>query len=230
MKAADLLDVPPAAAHAAYLAEVTSVSDPDALGRVQVRLLNYDGVADQDAAVWARVAVPFAGDRRGALFVPDVGDEVLVTLLGGDPRYPVVLGGLWNGRNAPPDRFPSDRVDRWLFVGRNGTRVAIVEAADGQEVIELHTPGGQKVDVTSASGGSVTLDLGTGTSLTLDAAGVTVQTAAKVSVQASTVQVDAGQVTVNAAMSRFSGVVQGDTLIATTVVATTYTPGAGNIW
>lgn len=230
MKAADLLDVPPAAAHAAYLAEVTSVSDPDALGRVQVRLLNYDGVADQDAAVWARVAVPFAGDRRGALFVPDVGDEVLVTLLGGDPRYPVVLGGLWNGRNAPPDRFPSDRVDRWLFVGRNGTRVAIVEAADGQEVIELHTPGGQKVDVTSASGGSVTLDLGTGTSLTLDAAGVTVQTAAKVSVQASTVQVDAGQVTVNAAMSRFSGVVQCDTLIATTVVATTYTPGAGNIW
>jgi len=35
---------------------------------------------------------------------------------------------------------------------------------------------------------------------------------------------------VTAGMSKFSGVVQCDTLIATTVVGTTYTPGAGNIW
>ena len=50
------------------------------------------------------------------------------------------------------------------------------------------------------------------------------------SVQASTVEVNSGQVTVNAGMSSFSGVVKCDTLIATTVVASTYTPGAGNIW
>ena len=56
------------------------------------------------------------------------------------------------------------------------------------------------------------------------------QAAAQVSVQASQVEVNAGQVTVNAAVSNFSGIVRCDVLQATTVVASTYTPGAGNIW
>jgi hypothetical protein len=42
--------------------------------------------------------------------------------------------------------------------------------------------------------------------------------------------VNAPQVTVNAAMTTFSGIVQCQVLQATTVVAATYTPGAGNVW
>jgi hypothetical protein len=49
-------------------------------------------------------------------------------------------------------------------------------------------------------------------------------------VQASTVEVTASMVTVNAAMSRFSGVVQADTVITNSVASASYTPGAGNIW
>ena len=49
------------------------------------------------------------------------------------------------------------------------------------------------------------------------------------SVNAPTVKVTAGSVEVNAGMSRFAGVVQADTLIANSVVASSYTPGAGNI-
>jgi len=56
------------------------------------------------------------------------------------------------------------------------------------------------------------------------------QAASKVKITAGQVEVSAGMVKVDAGMSKFSGVVQCDTLIATTVVATTYTPGAGNIW
>ena len=44
-----------------HLAEVVSVADPDRRGRVQIRLSTCDGVADQDAPIWALVAVPFAG-------------------------------------------------------------------------------------------------------------------------------------------------------------------------
>ena len=51
-----------------------------------------------------------------------------------------------------------------------------------------------------------------------------------VKLQASQVEVTAGQVDVKAAMSTFSGVVKCDVLKATTVVAETYTPGAGNVW
>ena len=49
-------------------------------------------------------------------------------------------------------------------------------------------------------------------------------------VRASTVEVNAVMVTVNAGMSKFSGVVQCDTLISNSVVSATYSPGAGNIW
>jgi hypothetical protein len=49
-------------------------------------------------------------------------------------------------------------------------------------------------------------------------------------VNAATVEVSAGMVTVNAGMSKFSGVVQCDTLISNSVVSASYTPGAGNVW
>ncbi len=89
----------------ALLARVVSVQDPENHNRIQVRVYNTDGVNDQDGAVWARVVVPFAGSNRGAFFIPDVGDEVLVFYLSGDSRFPVVMGGLWNGHDSAPDSF-----------------------------------------------------------------------------------------------------------------------------
>jgi hypothetical protein len=60
--------------------------------------------------------------------------------------------------------------------------------------------------------------------------GIEVRSSGSVTVDAGTVTINASTVTVNASMSRFSGVVQADTVIATSVVGTSYTPGAGNIW
>jgi hypothetical protein len=59
---------------------------------------------------------------------------------------------------------------------------------------------------------------------------VTVTAASEVKVEAAQVKISAGMVTVDAAMSKFSGVVQSDVLITNTVIASTYTPGAGNVW
>ncbi len=61
-------------------------------------------------------------------------------------------------------------------------------------------------------------------------ANVTVTAASEVKVEAAQVKISAGMVTVDAAMSKFSGVVQSDVLITNTVIASTYTPGAGNVW
>ncbi|MCP3963671.1 MAG: hypothetical protein GY719_38030 [bacterium] len=218
-------------AGACYLAEVVAVADPEKLSRVQVRLLSYDGVGEQDAPLWARVAVPFAGAERGAFLLPDVGDEVLVSFVNGDPRLPVVIGGLWHGRAKAPESLggAGDRVDRWTLVGKAGTRIAIVEERSGEATLSLTTPGGVSAELTDLGGGKLEL-VSAGTTVTLDAGGVSVETGARVEVQASQVEVNAGQVSVNAAVSTFSGVVRCDVLQATTVVATTYTPGAGNVW
>ena len=216
---------------ACHLAEVVSVKDPDGLGRVQIRLLAFDGVPGQDAPVWARVAAPFAGNDRGAFLIPDVGDEVLVTFVNADPRFPVIVGGLWNGAAPVPEVLGGDgsRVDRWTLVGKAGTRIAIIEERPGQAVISLTTPGGVKAVFTDEGGGKIEMQAA-GTTITVDSSGVSVQSGGKVQVQATQVDITSGQVNVNAVMSSFSGIVKCDVLQATTVVATTYTPGAGNVW
>jgi uncharacterized protein involved in type VI secretion and phage assembly len=220
-------------APAAFLAKVESVKDPDNLNRVQVRIYNCDGNADEDGPVWARVAVPFAGGDRGAFLFPDTGDEVLVLFVS-DSRFPIVIGGLWNGKDSAPDQFAGsgDKVDKWTFTGRAGTKIAIIEEQSGQETIKFSTPAGQTGKLTDQGGGAIEFDHSDGTNIKIDTQGVTINApTGKVTVTASSgVDVTAAKVSVTAAMSTFSGVVKCDTLIATTVVGTTYTPGAGNVW
>lgn len=215
----------------AHLAEVVSVNDPDNLSRVQVRLLSYDNAENQDAPIWARVAVPFAGDNRGAFLIPDVGDEVLVNFINGDPRLPVVVGALWNGSTSVPEQLggSGQNVDRWSLTGKAGTRIAIVEENASSATISFTTPNGTSGEFTDSCGGKVEFKTG-GTTVTLDSSGVTVNTSANVTIQATMVTVSASMLKVDAGMSRFSGVVQADTVITNSCIATSYTPGAGNIW
>jgi len=216
---------------AGYLAKVVSVQDPDSLNRVQVRIYNCDGNADEDGPVWARVAMPFAGANKGAFMFPDTGDEVLVVFLSGDARFPVVIGSFWNGSDSAPDRFGS-AVDKWTITGKSGTKIAILEEQSGQETIKLTTPAGQVIKVTDASGGAIELNHSGGSSIKIDTQGITIDApSGKVKITAaSQLEVSAPMVKVDAAMSKFSGMVKCDVLQATTVIATTYTPGAGNIW
>jgi uncharacterized protein involved in type VI secretion and phage assembly len=222
---------PAAAIGASYLAEVVDVNDTDNLTRVQVRLLSFDGVDGQDGPLWARVAVPFAGDNRGAFMLPDVGDEVLVSFINGDWRFPVVVGGLWNGNAHAPETLGGDgsRVDRWSIVGKAGTRILILEERDGEAKISLTTPNGVSLEMTDAGGGKVEFKVA-GNTITFDSQGVSVQTGSKVKMQASQVEVTSGQVKVDSAMADFSAVVKSNVLQSTTVIGNTYTPGAGNVW
>ena len=101
--------------------------------------------------------------------------------------------------------------------------------SDATASIVCSTPGGVKLTMTDESGGKVKIECA-GNTVTIDTQGVSIQAAAKVSVQAASVDVSAGMVKVDAAMSKFSGVIKCDTLIANAVVSSSYTPGAGNIW
>lgn len=215
-----------AALPGAYPALVVALDDPDGLGRVRVRF-PWDG-DDQGYEAWARLAVPFAGASRGVWWVPDVDDEVLVVFAFGDPSQPVVVGSMWNGQDAPPEQM--DRAqsnDLKVIASRTGVKITIDDSSGGSR-LELETPSGQTVHLNDSEQ-SVEVRDGSGNSVTLDSTGVTITAAGQVKVDASTVEVNAGMVTVNAGMSKFSGVVQADTVIATSVVASSYTPGAGNI-
>ena len=206
---------------------VTKVKDPDGTGRIEISLPSVFG--DSDYRCWARQATLFAGKDRGSWFLPDEGDEVLVAFEHGDPSRPYILGGLWNGRDTPPDTASQEsKTDKKILCSRNGVKITL-DDSDGQEKLQLETPGGQKVTLKDGPG-AVTIEDSNGNSVKLEAAGITVTASAKVTVNASQVAISAGMVQVDAGMSKFSGVVQADTVIATSIVGSSYTPGAGNIW
>ena len=208
-----------------YSATVKDIKDPDGQGRVKVAL----PWAGNDYEAWGRVATLMAGKNRGTWFIPDVGDEVLVAFLGGDVRHPLVLGGMWNGVDSPPESMDgAGRNFKKVIRSRNGVKVTL-DDQDGQESLKLETPGGQKVTLTDGPG-SIELADSNGNSIKLDSGGITVSATAKVTVSASQVNVSAGMVCVDAGMSKFGGVVKADTVITNAVVSSTYTPGAGNIW
>jgi uncharacterized protein involved in type VI secretion and phage assembly len=170
-----------------------------------------------------------AGNNRGTWFIPDQNDEVLVAFAGGDPRHPFVIGALWNGQDTPPESMDGAGNNfKKTIRSRNGVKVTL-DDSDGRESLTLETPAGQKVNLKDGPG-SVEIQDSNGNSIKLETSGITVQAAAKVTVQAGTVEVSAGMVNVNAGMSKFSGVVKADTVITNSVVSASYTPGAGNIW
>jgi phage protein D len=74
---------------------VTNLKDPDKVGRVKVSL---PWLAPDYESDWARVVQMSAGPRTGVMFMPEVGDEVLVGFELGDPRRPYVIGGLVNDK------------------------------------------------------------------------------------------------------------------------------------
>ena len=210
-----------------YPAVVTDVQDPDSMGRVRVKLPWASDFKDETYEAWARVATMMAGANRGSWFIPEPEDEVLVAFEGGDPRRPYVIGALWNGVDSPPESMQQNNPIRSI-TSRSGIKVTM-DDTDGAVKLILETPGGQKITCTDTPP-NIKVEDASGNSLEMATSGVTITAAAKLTINASTVEVSAGMVTVNAGMSKFSGVVKSETNITNATISTSYTPGAGNIW
>ena len=212
-----------------YPARVTDIVDPDQQGRVKVRLPWSPDPGDGNYEAWARLATMMGGNDRGTFFIPDVDDEVLVAFEAGNPRRPYVVGALWNGQDSPPEQMDGAGENNLkTILSRQGVRITM-DDTDGATKLRLETPMGQSI-VLDDEQLSIEAQDATGNSIKMAPDGITITAVSQVEIQASTVQVDAASVTVNAAFSEFSGVVQCSALIADAVVGTTYTPGVGNIW
>ncbi len=179
---------------------VTDADDRKRLGRVRIRF----PFAGRTESAWARVAAPWAGGRRrGAYFVPEVDDEVLVAFRDGDLGHPYVLGFLWSEPNAPP---PEDnpRPGRSVIRSSRGHRVEIddtasrvtVRTSEGSHVVLDDTEKAADVELADAKGRvKITLD-GSSGELT-----ITADQAGKVAVKATpggSVSVDALDITIKA--------------------------------
>jgi phage protein D len=205
------------------IGQVSDNRDPEGLGRV--RLL-FPWLADDFVSDWARTVQPGAGAERGALVVPEVGDEVLVAFENGSFQRPYVIGGLYNGVDKPADGdVPlidenSGAVNRRTVVSRTGHRIDLVEQAGGATGVLIRTGDGaltldldqQKTTVTVHSDGTVTVeakrgvtvDAGAGT-LTLTGQDVKISGKTGVTVEGARVSVKGGaDCSISAALVRIN--------------------------
>ncbi|MGH9870409.1 MAG: type VI secretion system Vgr family protein [Candidatus Polarisedimenticolia bacterium] len=75
----------------------------DKYGRVKVQFhWDRQGQNDAHSSCWIRVSTPHAGTEPGSYLVPEVGDEVIVAFLEGDPDQPIILGSVYNAHRLPP--------------------------------------------------------------------------------------------------------------------------------
>jgi len=148
--------------------------DPAGEERIKVKLMGYD-----TASVWARVALPDAGKERGCVFMPEVGDEVVVGFIGANPSESVVLGMFHNGSAASPFE-KSDSNDIKGIVTREKLRL---EFDDGKKNITIQTPGGNTI-ILSDDDGNVHIEDQNGNKVTLDSGGIIIDSAKDIALKA----------------------------------------------
>jgi phage protein D/phage baseplate assembly protein gpV len=119
---------------------VTNADDPERLGRVKVK---FPSLTEDDESAWARLVAPGGGVERGLQCVPEVGDEVLVGFELGDTRRPLVIGGLWNREDPPPDpdTVKGGEVQARVWRSRNGHRLELRDEQKGAATLELGDAG-----------------------------------------------------------------------------------------
>lgn len=81
----------------------------DEHGRVKV-MFHWDryAKADENSSCWVRVAQVWAGKQWGGMFIPRIGQEVIVEFLDGDPDRPIITGRVYNGTAKPPYALPGE--------------------------------------------------------------------------------------------------------------------------
>jgi uncharacterized protein involved in type VI secretion and phage assembly len=216
-----------------YPALVTDIKDPYGQGRVKIVLPGMAGQSINEdpkrGGYWARLATLMAGNDRGSWFIPDVDDEVLVAFEGGDPSHPYVIGALWNGQDSPPESMDGDGNNhRKILQSRNGVKITL-DDTDGQESMQLETPAGQKITMLDGNN-SLKIEDNNGNSIEFYSNGIKLNASNKLTISVSQVEISANRVDVQSGMAEFSGTVKCDKLITNSVVSSTYSPGAGNVW
>ena len=169
--------------------------DPDSFGRVKVKF-NWDraSVADHERTCWIRTSQPWAGSNYGAMFIPRVGQEVLVSYLEGNPDRPVIAGTVYNGNNNAHHNPP---VHKTRTVIRSASSSGGGSGGNGALGNELHF---------EDSGGSENLYMRAQKDFTVDVKHnqvVTIDNDRTVTIVAGndTVQVSAGQSSTTAAIT-----------------------------
>jgi type VI secretion system secreted protein VgrG len=118
----------------------------DKYGRVKVQFYwDRYGSSDENSSAWLRVASQWAGDQWGMIFLPRIGQEVMVDFVQGDPDQPVITGSFYNETHRPPYELPDNQTVSTIKTrsSKGGT------AANYNEIRFEDKKGSEALDITA---------------------------------------------------------------------------------
>ena len=172
--------------HGLAVGVVTDNVDPEGLARVRIRLPWQE---DGAPTYWARCAVLMAGPAMGTFFLPEVDDEVLVGAENDDPSHLYVLGMLWNGKRAPPEKNKDGKNDKRLIKSRSGHQLLF---DDGDKpVVELKLKDGKRLTMDD-DGVVVDDDKGNVLTIATKSGEITIKSKASLTLKSQKIAIEAG--------------------------------------
>lgn len=167
------------------IALVTQNNDPEKLCRVKVRFPWHDKPTE---SYWARLATPMAGNDRGLVLIPEVGDEVLVAFEREDVRFPYVIGALWNGQDSPPVANDDGKNDKRTLQSRKKHMLLFDDGTRG--VVELSHVKGRKI-VFDDDGFAVQDERGNVVKVDSNSGAMTIEAKGQLNIKAATISIQA---------------------------------------
>ena len=140
-----------------YRGVVEDVVDPELRKRYRVRVVNiHPPAVEKEHLPWAEMGGGFGGSTFGDVPAYELDDEVWVMFEGGNRRYPVIMGGIFNFAGGIPPVPPEQSGDeetamRWIRVDRKGNKIEM-SPLDDELWVRLVTPDGSEVRVSAADG------------------------------------------------------------------------------
>lgn len=232
----------------------------DKYGRVKVQFhWDREGKKNERSSCWLRVAQLWAGKQWGAIFIPRIGQEVIVDFLEGDPDQPIVVGSVYNAEQMPPYELPANKTQTGIKTrsSLNGTAENFnelrFEDKKGEEEVYLHAERNLTTEVeadesrtvgggrTTSIGGDDSLTVGRNRSATIAAKDdetvgsnqtVTIGASQSISVGATISITAGGTVTITAPMITLNAgavTISGVLTVGGSIVSPVYSPGVGNL-
>lgn len=124
----------------------------DKYGRIKVQF-HWDqlGKNDENSSCWIRVNYGWAGKQWGSIFLPRIGQEVIVSYLEGDPDRPIVTGAVYNAQQVVPYTLPDEQTKSTIksntSKGGQGFNEIRFEDKKDSEEIYFHAQKDQTIEV-----------------------------------------------------------------------------------
>ncbi|MGA8152327.1 MAG: type VI secretion system tip protein VgrG [Terriglobales bacterium] len=115
----------------------------DKYGRVKVQFYwDRQGQKDENSSCWIRTSQPWAGGNWGAMWIPRIGQEVVVSFLEGDPDRPLITGRVYNAEQMPAYTLPDEQTKSYFksysSKGGGGFNELRFEDKKGEEQVFIH--------------------------------------------------------------------------------------------